>query len=59
MNDFQMSFLASEHRSDLRAEADRARRARVAGQAGTTSRETRPVARRSLRRLHIGRVAIF
>jgi hypothetical protein len=45
MNDFQMSFLASDRNHDLQAEADRQRRARPAPQSQARSRKARPVAR--------------
>jgi hypothetical protein len=45
MNDFQMSFLASDRNHDLQAEADRQRRARPAPQSQARSRKAGPVAR--------------
>ncbi len=45
MNDFQMSFLASDRNHGLQAEADRQRRARSAPQSQARGRKAKPVAR--------------
>ena len=62
MNDFQMNFLANDHRQDLLSEAKRQRQARVAHESAASSR--RPRQRRALgsrigSSLLFGRVALF
>ena len=61
MNDYQMSFLASDHRDSLVAEARRARQARDARTNDPSSRRPRRVraAGRASLSLLFGRVALF
>lgn len=62
MNDYQMSFLANDHRDSLLAEARRARQARDARATNASSRRPRRVrgsAGRASLSLLLGRVALF
>ena len=62
MNDFQMDFLANDHRGDLLSEARRQRQARAAHESAASDRrprQRRALAGRSGLSLLFGRVALF